>query len=88
MAQRLARWAETPSEPASQPSAMDIVRDPHLSVDGKRFLLMNRAYDEHLLDQRAGDAIGTRWSRLQEIDQVLLALESVGVSASESSIAA
>lgn len=64
-----------PREPSAQPSAMDIVRDPHLSVDDKRSLLMNRAFDEYLFDQDAAAGPGGRLSRLQEIEQALLALE-------------
>lgn len=64
-----------PDEPATHPSAMDIVRNPQLSVDDKRSILMNRAFDEYLLDERASDAGETRWSRLQEIEQALLILE-------------
>ncbi len=72
-----------PNEPAAQPSAMEIVRDPHLSVDDKRSLLMNRAFDEYLLDQDAGSAEGTRWARLREIEHALLVLERGDVAAGE-----
>jgi hypothetical protein len=78
-----------PNEPAAQPSAMDVVRDPHLSVDDKRSILMNRAFDEYLLDQRAGNAGETRWSQLQEIEQALQALERGATApAQEKSVAA
>jgi hypothetical protein len=78
-----------PNEPAARPSAMDIVRDPHLSVDDKRSILMNRAFDEYLLDQRASDAGETRWSRLEEIEQALQALErGAGAQAQEPPVAA
>lgn len=76
-----------PNEPAAQPSAMDIVQDPHLSVDDKRSLLMNRAYEEYLLDQRGAAADPTPWSRLREIEQALIALEG-GASAGERPAAA
>lgn len=66
-----------PNEPATRPSAMDIVCDAALSADDKRSLLMNRAYDEYLLDQREGPGASTRSSRLQEIEEALLALEGV-----------
>lgn len=77
-----------PQEPAAQPSAMDIVRDPHLCVDDKRSLLMNRAFDEYLLDQNASAGAGGRWSQLQEIEQALLALERGGGAAAEQPVAA
>ncbi len=64
-----------PGEPGAQPSAMDVVRDPNLSVDDKRSILMNRAFDAYLLDEHAGEGGQTRWARLDEIDQALLALE-------------
>ncbi len=54
---------------------MDVVRDTHLSVDDKRAILMNRAFDEYLFDQRGSAASETRWLRLQEIEQALHALE-------------
>ena len=76
-----------PNEPAAQPSPMDIVRDPHLSVDDKRSLLMNRAYEEYLIDQRGGGGACPPWSRLREIEQALIALEG-GVSAGERPAAA
>lgn len=57
------------NDSATQPSAMDIVHDPHLSVDDKRAILMNRAYDVYLLDQRAGGG------QLRDIEQALFALE-------------
>ena len=63
-----------PTRGRPSPLRWNIVRDPHLSVDDKRSM-MNRAFDEYLLDQRAGDAGETRWSRLQEIEQALQALE-------------
>jgi hypothetical protein len=72
-----------PSEPATQPSAMDIVRDPHLSVDDKRAMLMNRAFDEYLLDQRVGGG-----DRLREIEQALLALENGSAPAIDQPVAA
>jgi hypothetical protein len=71
----------------SRLSAMDIVRDPHLSVDDKRSLLMNRAYAEYLLDRRGGAAAPTPWSMLREIEQALIALEG-GASAGERPAAA
>ena len=63
-----------PLEPSAQHSAMDIVRDPNLSVDDKRSMLMNRAYDEYLLDQQA-PANGTHRLRILEIEAALFALE-------------
>lgn len=76
------------NEPAAEPSAMDVVRDPNLLMDDKRSILMNRAFDEYLLDQRAGDAGEARWSQLQEIEQALQALERSAASAQEAPVAA
>jgi ETC complex I subunit conserved region len=74
-----------PGEPSAEPSAMDVVRDPLLSVDDKRSLLMNRAYDEYL----SGDAGQSGWQRLHEIEQALQALErGAAAPAGEGSVAA
>lgn len=75
------------NEPAAQPSAMDIVRNPDLSVESKRSLLMNRAYDEYLLDQTASEDGTSRWSRLREIEEALLALEAAELSAGKTAVA-
>lgn len=64
-----------PAEPGAQSSAMDVVQNPHLSLDEKRSILMNRAFDEYEHGERASGADGTRWSRLKEIDEALLELE-------------
>jgi hypothetical protein len=64
-----------PTEPATQPSALDIVRNPDLSLDEKRSILMNRAFDEYEHGERANGASETRWLRLREIEQALLELE-------------
>ena len=54
-------------------SPLDVVRRSDLSVDDKRSLLMNWAFDEYMVQQRQPNAGAT--SRLTEIDQALLALE-------------
>ena len=66
-----------PHEPGAQLSAMDIVSDPSLSVDDKPSILMNRAFDEYLLDQRAGERPVGKTPQLQEIEGALKALEQV-----------
>ena len=63
------------TEPGARSSAMDVVQNPHLSLDEKRSILMNRAFDEYEHGGRASGAEGTRWSRLKEIDEALLELE-------------
>jgi hypothetical protein len=64
-----------PTEPAARPSALDVVRNPDLSLDEKRSILMNRAFDEYEHGERAIGASETRWSRLREIERALLELE-------------
>jgi hypothetical protein len=54
-------------------SPLDVVRRSDLSVDDKRSILMNWAFDQHLLLQRQPDA--TAASRLSEIEQAFLVLE-------------
>jgi hypothetical protein len=62
-------------DPGVEHSAMDIVRDLKLTVDEKRSILMNRAFDEYLFYQRTPEATEIRWSRLKEIEQALTTLE-------------
>ena len=62
-----------PGEPGSQHSAMDIVQDPELTVDDKRSILMNRAFDAYGHQQEHAGGVG--WSELQMIDEALRALE-------------
>jgi hypothetical protein len=56
---------------------MAVVRDPALTLDAKRSILMNWAWTEYLIDQASNEGMpenGKR-SRLHEIEQALLALE-------------
>ncbi len=71
-----------PGEPAAQPTAMDIVRDANLSVDDKRSILMNRAFDEYICGRHASESEES-WSRLKEIEQALQALERGQVAPAE-----
>jgi hypothetical protein len=64
-----------PHEPGAQSSAQKVVCDPNLTVEDKRSILMNRAYDEYLLDQHARASGETRPSLLPEIEQALMMLE-------------
>lgn len=54
-------------------SPLDVVRRSDLSVDDKRSILMNWAFDEYLVQQRQADAAAG--SRLSEIEQAFLMLE-------------
>jgi hypothetical protein len=71
-----------PHEPGARPSAMDVVYDPHLSVDDKRSILMNRAFDEY-----ASDSSPAGFARLQEIEKALQALERIDRSPPTSVVA-
>lgn len=65
------------SGPQSWTSPMRVVRDPALSLDAKRSILMNWAWNEYLIDQATNEGMpeNSRPSRLDEIEQALLALE-------------
>lgn len=65
--------AEDEPRRESGDSPLDVVRRSDLSVDDKRSILMNWAFDEYLVQQRRPDAGAP--SRLSEIEQALLALE-------------
>lgn len=52
---------------------LDVVRRPDLSVDDKRSILMNWAFDQYLILQREPDDAAA--ARLAEIEEALLALE-------------
>lgn len=58
-------------------SPMDIVYDPMLSLAAKRSILMNWAWTEYLVDQATNEGMpeNNRPSRLDEVEQALLALE-------------
>ncbi|MDK4743034.1 hypothetical protein PH547_29540 [Rhizobium sp. CNPSo 3464] len=72
--------AATPNEPSgpeSWSSPMDVVTDSTLSLQAKRSILMNWAQTEYLFDQAINESMpeNERPSRLDEVDQALLALE-------------
>lgn len=52
---------------------LDVVRRADLSDDDKRSILMNWAFDQHLILQRQSDAAAA--ARLSEIEEALLVLE-------------
>jgi hypothetical protein len=58
-------------------SPMGVVRDRTLSLDAKRSILMNWAWTEYLIDQATNEGMpeNHRPSRLDEVEQALLALE-------------
>lgn len=65
------------SGPANWSAPMDVVRDPALSLEAKRSILMNWAWTEYLIDQATNEGMpeNRRPSRLNEVEQALLALE-------------
>lgn len=58
-------------------SPLGVVRDPTLTLEAKRSILMNWAWTEYLIDQVANDDTPNpaRASRLHEVEQALFALE-------------
>ena len=66
-----------PSGPESWSSPMDVVRDPTLTLEARRSILMNWAWTEYLIDQATNEGMpeNNRPSRLDEVEQALLALE-------------
>lgn len=65
------------SGPESWSSPMDVVRDPTLTLEARRSILMNWAWTEYLIDQATNEGMpeNNRPSRLDEVEQALLALE-------------
>ncbi|WP_371851691.1 MULTISPECIES: ETC complex I subunit [Rhodoplanes] len=66
-----------PSGPEAWESPMQVLADAALSLDAKRSILMNWAYTEYLIDQATNEGMpeNNRPSRLDEVEQALLALE-------------
>lgn len=66
-----------PSGPETWISPMAVVHDATLSLDAKRSILINWAYTEYLIDQATNEGMpeNDRPSRLDEVEQALLALE-------------
>lgn len=64
-------------EPESWESPMQVLADATLSLDAKRSILMNWAYNEYLIDQATNEGMpeNGRPSRLDEVEQALLTLE-------------
>ncbi|QOG08864.1 hypothetical protein IGS74_19070 [Aureimonas sp. OT7] len=65
---------------------MGVVRDPALTLDAKRSILMNWAWTEYLIDQATNEGMpeNSRPSRLDEVEQALLALESMAADRDDS----
>lgn len=65
------------SGPESWTSPMGVVRDPALTLEAKRSILMNWAWTEYQIDQATNEGMpeNGRPSRLDEVEQALLALE-------------
>lgn len=68
---------DDPSGPESWSSPMDVVLAPRLTLAAKRSILMNWAWTEYLIDQASNESMpeNNRPSRLDEVEQALLALE-------------
>jgi hypothetical protein len=66
-----------PSGPESWTSPMGVARDPKLTLEAKRSILMNWAWTEYLIDLATNEGMpeNNRPSRLDEVEQALLALE-------------
>ncbi|UUP19543.1 ETC complex I subunit [Nitratireductor thuwali] len=66
-----------PSGPERWATPMGVVRDPSLTLEAKRSILMNWAWTEYLIDQATNEGMpeNNRPSRLDEVEQALLALE-------------
>ncbi|WP_342640237.1 ETC complex I subunit [Rhodoligotrophos ferricapiens] len=66
-----------PSGPETWGSPLDVVRDRTLSLGAKRSILINWAFTEYLIDQATNEGMpeNNRPSRLDEVEQALLALE-------------
>lgn len=71
-----------PPGPDSWATPMGVVGDPTLTLEAKRSILMNWAWTEYLIDQATNEGMpeNNRPSRLDEVEQALLALER-GVAA-------
>jgi hypothetical protein len=74
----MAQASRTEDDPQRQSgdSPLDVVRRSDLSIDEKRSILMNWAFDLYQLLQRQSDAATA--SRLPEIEEALLVLEGRG----------
>jgi hypothetical protein len=66
-----------PSGPETWTSPIDVVRDRTLSLDAKRSILINWAWTDYLIEQATNEGMSenNRRSRLDEVEQALLALE-------------
>ena len=66
-----------PSGPESWASPMSVARDPTLTLEAKHSVLMNWAWTEYLIDLATNEGMpeNNRPSRLDEVEQALLALE-------------
>lgn len=77
-----------PSGAESWASPMGVVDDPTLTLDAKRSILMNWAWTEYLIDQATNEGMpeNSRPSRLDEVEQALLALEGVAADRNDSGV--
>lgn len=66
-----------PNGPEDWAWPMAVVRDPTLTLEAKRSILMNWAWTEYLIEQASNEGMpeNGRTSRLHEVEQALLALE-------------
>lgn len=70
-------YRNDPPGPDSWATPMAVVGDPTLTLEAKRSILMNWAWTEYLIDQATNEGMPeyNRPSRLDEVEQALLALE-------------
>lgn len=68
---------DDPVGPHTWATPMDVVRDATLPLDAKRSILINWAWTEYLIDQATNEGMpdNGRPSRMDEVEQALLALE-------------
>ncbi|WP_411032797.1 NADH dehydrogenase ubiquinone Fe-S protein 4 [Shinella sp. BYT-45] len=66
-----------PQGPEGWATPMGVIRDPSLTLEARRSILMNWAWTEYLIDQATNEGMpeNDRPSRLDEVEQALLALE-------------
>ncbi len=80
--------ASIAAAPETDTGAMSVANDPNLTLDDKRSILMNWAWDAYLIDQAIGERTpenGCR-SRLHEVELALLALEKSVTSRAASAV--
>lgn len=70
---------ETDARSDFETAPMDVVRNPHLSREQKREMLMKWAWDEYLAQEMFGRT--TESSRMQEVERAIVALDGEGADA-------